>query len=269
MKDIRQSPEYAQVMAKNGWGVKKVGTTNIFIKHFPIIGNFIKVQRPQNLDQKSLDKIIKNYKAFRVLIAPSNKKQEALLLKNNFKQTKSPYIPTKTLIVDLRKSQKNILESFKKDARYSIKKSTADPIKTTPEEFHKAFKKAVGLKRHVPSIQELKLFKKFFTKNCLFLMDKSTASGALFLVSDKKAYYWLGFTDKAGRKNLSQYKILWEGILWSKKQGCNYFDTEGIYDERFPVKSWLGFSHFKKSFGGKEINYPGEWGKYQIWWRGV
>lgn len=269
MSDIRQSVEYARVMAKNGWSVKKVGEVNIFIKHFPIIGNFIKVQRPSHLDQKTLNKIIKNYKAFRILIAPSNKKQEVLLTKNGFKGTKSPYIPTKTLIVNLSKSKESILNSFKKDAKYSIKKSTARPIETTPEKFHKAFKKAVGVKRHLPPIQELKLFKKYFTKNCLFLMDKNMSSGALFLVSSKKAYYWLGFTDKNGRKNLSQYKILWDGMLWAKKHGIKSFDMEGVYDKRFPVKSWLGFSHFKKSFGGKEINYPGEWGKYQIWRRGM
>ena len=34
-------------------------------------------------------------------------------------------------------------------------------------------------------------------------------------------------------------------------------DLEGVYDERFPNKKWLGFTHFKKCFGGKEKEYPG------------
>jgi lipid II:glycine glycyltransferase (peptidoglycan interpeptide bridge formation enzyme) len=43
----------------------------------------------------------------------------------------------------------------------------------------------------------------------------------------------------------------------AKKRKCKLWDFEGIYDERFPNKDWLGFSHFKKSFGGSEILFPG------------
>ncbi len=48
-----------------------------------------------------------------------------------------------------------------------------------------------------------------------------------------------------------------DAILLAKKSGCKVFDFDGIYDERFPIKTWLGFTKFKKGFGGKEIEYPG------------
>ena len=82
--------------------------------------------------------------------------------------------------------------------------------------------------------------------------------GAIFTQSlHDYTYYWQGFTNKEGRTSLSQYTLLYQGILWAKKICCRVFDFEGIYDERFPNKSWLGFTHFKKSFGGKEVNFPG------------
>jgi lipid II:glycine glycyltransferase (peptidoglycan interpeptide bridge formation enzyme) len=46
--------------------------------------------------------------------------------------------------------------------------------------------------------------------------------------------------------------------------GCKIFDFEGIYDSRFPIKSWLGFTHFKKQFGGNEIAYPGCYIKFRL-----
>lgn len=52
--------------------------------------------------------------------------------------------------------------------------------------------------------------------------------------------------------------------MWAKKRGCKIFDFEGIYDERFPNKSWLGFTHFKKSFGGYEVSYPGTYTKTRL-----
>jgi len=84
-----------------------------------------------------------------------------------------------------------------------------------------------------------------------------TKAGAIFLLGDKIGYYWQAFSNKEARRLQAQYKIVWEGILWAKKRGAKIFDFEGIYDERFPDKSWLGFTHFKKSFGGHEVEYPG------------
>ena len=95
-------------------------------------------------------------------------------------------------------------------------------------------------------------------------MADDNSSGAIFLIGDKTAYYWQAFTNKEGRRALTQYKIVWEGILWAKAHGAKIFDFEGIYDERFPNKRWKGFSHFKKSFGGYEINYPGAFVKTSL-----
>jgi lipid II:glycine glycyltransferase (peptidoglycan interpeptide bridge formation enzyme) len=91
----------------------------------------------------------------------------------------------------------------------------------------------------------------------LLLLDANDTSGAIFIVADNMGYYWQAFTNKQGRQSLAQYKIVWEGILWAKKRGARVFDFEGIFDERFPNKSWQGFTHFKKSFGEDEVNYPG------------
>ena len=51
--------------------------------------------------------------------------------------------------------------------------------------------------------------------------------------------------------------LVWEAIKLGKKLGKKYFDFEGIYDERFPLKAWKGFTRFKQSFGGKEVVFPG------------
>lgn len=95
-------------------------------------------------------------------------------------------------------------------------------------------------------------------------MTADGSSGAIFLLADGIAYYWQAFANKEGRKKLYQYKVVWEGILWAKKKGARIFDFEGIYDERFPNKTWLGFTHFKKSFGGYEVEYSGAFVKSRI-----
>jgi lipid II:glycine glycyltransferase (peptidoglycan interpeptide bridge formation enzyme) len=226
------------------------------------LGTFIKLQRPENLSPELIKKIEKIYHPRWLLVEPKNT-DENLLLKTAFKQI-SPYIPSKTMEIDLSSSKWAIFESFKKDARYSIRKSAHCEILEINNvyEFRKLWKSAVSWKKYIPPISHLKALKLAFKDHILWLISPELKSGACFLLANNKAYYWYGFTGKNGRKSLVQYAIVWQGIQWAKSKTARVFDMEGIYDDRFPNKGWIGFSHFKKSFGGKIIEYPGAYVKW-------
>lgn len=85
--------------------------------------------------------------------------------------------------------------------------------------------------------------------------DNIVLAGALILIHDKISYYFHAASTPEGQKLSAPYLVVWEAIKLAKKKDCRVFDFEGIYDERFPIKSWKGFTHFKKSFGGKEVEY--------------
>jgi hypothetical protein len=276
MLDIRQSKNYADYLSSIGWIVERIDNVNYFIKKFPLIGSVIKIQRPEHLDIQTTRQLGKKYKTFQIIIEPKNLNDVLRIRNHGFRISKSPYLPTKTLELDLTKSEKELLKNLKKDCRLTIKKNNELRIMNYGKninEFRNAWIKSVGLKRYVPPLFHLLAMRKSFKGNCIFLCSKNfndsnrrsdINSGAIFLIADKTAYYWQAFTDKEGRRKQIQYKIVWEGILWAKKSGAKVFDFEGIYDERFPNKSWLGFTHFKKSFGGKEIEYPGCYTKFQL-----
>lgn len=262
MQDIRQSKEYARYLSRIGWNVEKIDKVSVFVKKFPLIGSVLKIQRPgQNMDFQKIGKIAQKHRVFQIIIEPINETQSAECKANGFKLSKSPYLPTKTLQIDLKQRKEKIFTDFEKDCRSAIKKNNRLNIRKYElgdlNDFRNYWKGAVGIKRYVPPLQHLIELKKAFRKNSLFVTSEKSDSGAIFLNSGDVSYYWQAFTNKDGRKKLYQYKIVWEGILWSKKNKAKIFDFEGIYDKRFPNGSWLGFSHFKKSFGGKEISYPG------------
>lgn len=264
MIDIRQTQRYASYLNKLGWTVERKAGVNYFIKKLPFIGSIIKVQRPEEIKINIIKNLAKKYHARKIVIEPKTKIDKNYLKRVGYKLSKSPFLPTKTLQLDLSKSREQLLKLFKKDARRAVKKTEGLIPKRNIklESFRKKWKHSVGLKRYVPPTSHLKALKKSFKEDCLFLTIEN--SGAIFLKGDKIAYYWQAFTDKEGRKNLYQYKIVWEGILWAKKRGAKLFDFEGIYDKRFPNKSWAGFTHFKKSFGGKNKKYEGTYTKWQI-----
>lgn len=275
MIDIRQTTQYAYYLSKIGWEVERIGGINYFIKKLPLIGSIIKIQRPEVISYKVIKLLSEKHGAFQVIIEPKlhTTSYQLRQLKNyGFKLSNSPYLPTKTLQLDLTQSEKTLFKQLKKDCRSAIQKNHYSRFKIHDsqdiKEFRDTWKKAVGWSRHVPLLSHLVALKKSFGNNCCLYHCNCTStviqSGAIFLKAGNTAYYWQAFTNKEGRKSLVQYKIVWEGILWAKKKGAKIFDFEGIYDARFPNKSWLGFTHFKKSFGGYEVEYPGTYTKLCI-----
>lgn len=268
--DIRQSPEYARYLKTLGWKVERITEVNYFIKRFPIIGSVLKIQHPEQFNNKTIQQLVQKYRAFQIIIEPKDEMQAKFLSSVGFRLSKSPYLPTKTLILDLTRSKGELFNGFKKDAISAIRRNKKGESKVREvatnqdlENFLKAWKSSVRFSRYVPSLNQLSNLRRSFKKNSpLFLashnVNGTIIGGAIFTRSlHDIAYYWQGFTNKEGRTSLSQYALVWEGILWAKSKSCKIFDFEGIFDPRFPNKTWLGFTHFKKSFGGTEIAYPG------------
>lgn len=263
MLDVRQTPQYARFMSQTGWSVEKANGIYCYIRKIPILGNFIKIQRPKKiLTEQDINILRDKYKPFQIIIEPVTNHQS--LVTNHFRQSKSPFVPSKTLHIDVTVSKMKLFNQLKKDARYALRKaqnSKLVDIKHNLELFHSSWKAAVPFDRYVISLDHLQKLQQAFGDKSLFLLSQDNSSGAFFIRSSDTAYYWQAFTNKAGRSSQIQYKVVWEGILWAKRSGCKVFDFEGIYDARFPNKKWLGFTHFKKSFGGVEVEYPGAYSR--------
>ena len=277
MQDLRQSPQYGEYMRKIGWKVENFDGCQIFIKKLPLLGSFIKIQRPEKIPFLKIEKIAKKYRAFCVKIEPQNAKDAKLnaksakeLQKHGYKEDKSPYAPPKTLQINLTLSEKQILAQMKKDGRYGIRRAEKEKIKILRnrdiKEFRLAWKKYNYRRLWMPSLKWLQALKDSF-KNDFFqlIINDPPLAGVILLKHNEIMYYYYAFSSKEGQKLFAPYLLVWEGIKLAKKQGCQIFDFEGIEDSRFnSTKSWHGFSHFKKSFGGKEIEYPGSFSKYRL-----
>ena len=280
MSDLRQSPQYANYLSQLGWVVEKLNGNYIYLKKIPLLGYFAKIQRTKGVDPQTIKLITQKYKPFRIVVEPLTTSFRSVTIgglstipvtKDNhnplytpkFHLCKSPYLPTKTLLIDISKSEEKIVGGFAKDVKRVLAKLQITNYKSqivgTVQQitgFHKAWRKAVPWTRYVPSLKNILALKKSFGDSCL-LISNDNKCGIVFLIADKTLYYYLAWSNKRVSHTADMYRLVWEGIKLGKACGCTKFDFEGVYDERFPNKSWLGFSHFKSRFGGQEILYPG------------
>lgn len=260
MKDIRQSAQYAKYLQSEGWIIEIENNTLYFIKKVPLIGSVIKLQRPIKIDLDALNKLCRKYRCFYVVLEPTTDTKI-----KGFRQA-PPYLPSKTIILDTSQSTNKIYDQFSKDTKYSLRKSEKVKVINTNdiERFSDAWVDAVANSRYIMSVSQMKKMKAAFGNKCVFLLASNDSAGGIFLEADGMGYYWHGYANQTGRKTLAQYQVVWEGIKWAKKAGANRFDFEGIYDERFPIEKWRGFTHFKKGFGGKVVHHPGAFTKWRL-----
>lgn len=285
MLDLRQTPQFAEYIKLLGWDVEKIDNSYIFIRKIPVIGSVIKLQRPKKLSKKVIERLIElgnKYRAFQISIEPKSSNHQSLITNHRFRLSRSPSLCTKTIHIDLTKSENKILSEMHHKTRYNIKKAMrnkpstraqAEGLQVTSSDDIKRFAKfwqGCALKqRHMflPMKREIIAIYTSFEKDAriLFATKDNTLLAAILLIYTKDAaYYMYAASTGQGKKLFAPTLVVWESIKLAKKLGCKLFDFEGIYDERFPLPSWKGFSRFKKGFGGKEIEHPGNFVKYRI-----
>lgn len=273
MLDLRQTLEYANFMENIGWIVERIDGVNYFIRRFPLVGSFIKIQRPEKINYQHVAQLAVKHRAFQIVIEPKYFNHQKLIYNWGFRQSRSPFLPTKTIHIDLSKSEKTLLEEMHYKTRYNIRKTQNSKLKIQNSkdiETFADFWQRCALKQRGMFLSQKKeittLFRTFGKWADLILVskDKEILSGILMVKTKNIAYYMYAASSPLGKKLFAPTLNVWQAILLAKKAGCKVFDFEGVYDERFPLKSWKGFTRFKKSFGGKEIEYPGAFVKYRL-----
>lgn len=187
-------------------------------------------------------------------------KVEPMEINKNFGLAKSQDIqPTRTLILDITKSEQEILASMHYKTRYNIKladkkgisvkkdkskfedfwqliqeTSKRDSFRPHPKEYYRKMLEIPGVELFIAEYQD-----KIIVAN-------------IVVFHKKIAIYLHGASDYKHRDLMAPHLLQWEQIKEAKKRECVEYDFWGI-DE----KKWPGVTRFKKGFGGKEISYPG------------
>ncbi|OGY26624.1 MAG: hypothetical protein A2Z24_02275 [Candidatus Woykebacteria bacterium RBG_16_44_10] len=283
--DIRQSDLWAKYLQELGWQAEKLNP-NLFayVKKIPIFGSLIKVPRvPLPLPFKEIDQLAASENAIFVKFEPAIEMKDpaanktlSLLKAHGFWQERWSLSPTKTIFVDLTKSEDVLLKEMEKDTRYNVRLATRRGVGVKQTDDFKQFKDlyfaTARRKKFWPAKKELEVLWKVFSKEraasilTTFYQEKPLAS-TLLIDSNKAGHYQHAASTDQHREVMAPYLLLWEAMRFLKKKGCSILDLEGVYDQRIPsTKGWKGFTLFKKGFGGREVEYLGSFTKYYKLW---
>lgn len=270
MVDLRQTPQYAKYMKALGWqvvatplhsSVVERAKTLVYLKNIFLLGNIAKLQRSQKIDFKRIKRLTEDYKIAAFYVEPS---AQIKSVPPAFKSAKSAFLPSKTLQLDLTKSEEQLLKEMKPKTRYNIKVAQKRGVVVKQSKDIAAFinlwKSSAYLRFALPQSKEIAaLWQAFGKKAHLLLVYNGThlLAGVLIARSQDTAFYMYAASNKIGKKLFAPTLVAWEAIRLAKKLKLKIFDFEGIYDSRYSsTRSWRGFTKFKEGFGVKVVEFP-------------
>ena len=184
----------------------------------------------------------------------------------------SPYNiqPPRTIIIDIRENEEEILARMKQKTRYNIrlaeKKGVTVRAWSDIESFHQMM--LVTGVRDGFGVHSFEYYKRAYELlhpkqmgEILVAEYDGKPLAALFVARNgNRAYYLYGASTDVERNRMPTYLLQWDAMKWAKARGCEAYDLWGVPDEdeaalesNFETRHdglW-GVYRFKRGFGGE------------------
>lgn len=273
IQEPQQSPLFAQYMTSLRWQTATIDGVLIYFRTFGLFGGLLKIHRPYKLPGiQRLIPIIKHNHLKTLVVEPTEYQNQQELdrwckaISRYIKINTSPYLPTKTLRIDVTRDEKEIFRSFSEAKRRAVRRAAKLSVMVhsydSIQDLISVKNKSAGFFGFITTTGIRELWKIFSPKHASILLardgNKSIIGGVLLLHWNNVSYYWIAGSTKYGKKLFAPTLLVWEAIRESKRYHSKLFDFVGVWDERIPKKNtdWKGFTKFKEGFGGKTIFYP-------------
>jgi lipid II:glycine glycyltransferase (peptidoglycan interpeptide bridge formation enzyme) len=178
----------------------------------------------------------------------------------------SPFLPTKTIHVDLKRSEKEIFSSFSEAKRRAVRRATTLGVTVSESnnisDLLRAKNASAGMFGFMTTTGIRELWETFKPDHTSIVLahdiNKKLIGGVLLIHHDQRTYYWIAGSIQYGKKLFAPTLLVWESIKVAKKHKSSIFDFVGTWDERIPTENmqWKGFTKFKEGFGGTQVYYP-------------
>ena len=173
-----------------------------------------------------------------------------------------------TIILDLNKSEDEILMAMRRQTRYEVRRSEKLGLKVSEDSSEKTFKEFHFVQTETarrqnfipPSEKELLAEREAFYPNNIKLYkvtdnDNKPVAYGLILIYGKEAEYFEAASTDLNRKLPGAYALLWQAIKDLKSMKIERFNLWGIAPPGVEHHRYSGVTTFKTGFGGEVIEF--------------
>jgi peptidoglycan pentaglycine glycine transferase (the first glycine) len=281
---LLQTGEWGELKSAFGWDPVRLILDNgpgvqILFRHLPLGLTVGYLPKPVFRDQLSvssdrflgeLDRACKKRRAIFLKIEPDIWGSGFILPPSFFILSKYNIQPPRTIIVDLKGSEDEILSRMKQKTRYNIRLATKKGVTVRPWNNLPAFHRmmlATG-DRDRFGVHSLEYFRRAYelfhpTDMAELLVaeyEGKPLAALMVFARGRRAWYVYGASNDEERNRMPTYLLQWEAMRWARSKGAEEYDLWGVPDEdeakleaHFTERSdglW-GVYRFKRGFGGE------------------
>ena len=218
---------------------------------------------------KEVDEVCKKHRVIFLKIEPDTWQNNVSLELSSFITSKHNIQPPRTIIIDLRGSEEDILARMKQKCRYNIrlaeKKGVTVHVWDDLESFYRMIqitggRDGFGVHSHEYYRRAYELFHS--TGLCELLVaefENKPLAALMVFARGRRAWYIYGASNDEERNRMPTYLLQWEAMRWARSKGAEEYDLWGVPDEnestlegQFENRDdglW-GVYRFKRGFGG-------------------
>ncbi|MDO8638055.1 MAG: peptidoglycan bridge formation glycyltransferase FemA/FemB family protein [Candidatus Daviesbacteria bacterium] len=232
---------------------------------------FIKVEPNVILSASSVIASEAKQSCDEIATSPSAPRNDNTLISKKFKESPKPLFTKFNYVLDLTKSEDEIMKNMHQKTRYNIKIAQKHGVKVEERQDDEAFKiylklyfettKRQGYHGHNENYHQKawEVLKKAGLARILvaFYQDEPLTTWMLFNFKDT-LYYPYGGSSKTHPEVMTNNLVAWEAIKLGKRKGLKKFDMWGaLGTDANPSDPWYGFHKFKQGYGGNLVEYLG------------
>lgn len=186
--------------------------------------------------------------------------------------------PRRTIHVDLRPPEEQILAAMRSKTRYNIRLAERRGVEVRPGDAGD-IDTFYGLSQLTAERDEFSIHSHAYYQRaydlfvsaglaCLLLAEYQgqPLAGLMAFACGRRAWYFYGASSNEERHRMPNYALQWAAMRWAKERGCEVYDLWGVPDEEEAVLEaefmerddglW-GVYRFKRGFGGRVVRYIG------------
>jgi lipid II:glycine glycyltransferase (peptidoglycan interpeptide bridge formation enzyme) len=250
--------------------------TFLFVPHGPILKSQISRLKSQNHNEKLktliiyLQGIAKSEGCGFVRISPLLEKKEenhSMFQELGFRSAPIHMHAESTLLLDITKSEEELLQGMRKTTRYLIKRMEKQGVEVEIEnpplgDFFLQLQDKVAERKHFIAFSQKQIkkeIKAFALDNQMVVFNakykREIVASALIIFYGYRAFYYQAASYTANKNISAPYLLVWRTIQEAKKRGCRIFDFYGASPENKPSHPWAGPTLFKQGFGSSRVDY--------------
>jgi len=281
---ICQSPEWGEVKTKIGTPAVRAGGVQFTLHNVPLlpfkVGYCPKVE-VEKVDWGELKASAKKHHCIFVKIEPNdvvNRKparppesslagEVGRVNRNDVRKSK-PIFATQTILLDLTKSEEELMAGMKQKTRYNVRLAKRKGVVVKERNDEEGLEIFLKLQRETakrqgffihPDSYYRTVWEVLRPKGMVYILiaevEDTPIVAWLLLKYQDTLYYPYGGSSTKFRKFMPSNLMMWEAIKLGKRLGCKTFDMWGAIDDK--SDPWYGFTRFKLGYGGQLVSFPG------------